>query len=116
MTKLNPEHDWLFNDGLARDRGCDLEALQKVYIKLHKVLENPLEGRTHEEVVAVIEALEATLQKLWGFEPDPNYHSYWHEVEGCSCPSMDNRDPLFRGRRIINMSCPFHGKGVDKAN
>lgn len=109
MKGVNEKHEWLFNDHLARERGCDLEELQETYIALRKVLENPLGDGTHADAVEVVEILENELQNLWGFEPDPKYHSYWHEVEGCTCGSMDSRDMFGTGLRAINLACPFHG-------
>lgn len=84
-------------------------AIKVVMVKLYGVLEEPSTcSKDMRVVVRVIEGLEFTLQMLWGFDRNSDYHRYWHRVKGCTCPSMDNNDPLYHGHRIITQGCPFH--------
>lgn len=80
--------------------------LELIYEKLSHVLAYPEE---YEDPVAYIEELELKLQELWNFPQDTRYHRYWKAIKGCECCWMDNEDPMYFGRRIINQSCPFHG-------
>lgn len=58
-----------------------------------------------------IEIMEFTLQKLWGFSQNDNYHSHWLRNKFCSCPKIDNRDSMYFGRGKIHMSnCKIHGE------
>ena len=52
---------------------------------------------------------ETELQSLWGFEQDPNKHTWWLKPSHCRCPKLDNTDPaFFGGGRIISSDCPIH--------
>lgn len=51
---------------------------------------------------------EYILQGIWGFPLDPNYHMFW-EMEGCTCPRMDNRDSWGTNYHYYNYDCPIHG-------
>jgi len=54
-----------------------------------------------------LEKTEKQLQKLWGFEYNPNYFNYWNSLTGCKCPIFDNYEN--KGiRRIINCKCAYH--------
>lgn len=57
----------------------------------------------------LITETEFTIQKLWKFQPDPNYHRMWFEDPKCSCPNMDNKDRLGTPYKIINEECKLHG-------
>lgn len=60
-----------------------------------------------------LENLEYNMQLLWGFKEDSNYHTWWLEPEQCTCPALDNKDPMFYGAgKIINGACPVHGKHI----
>ena len=52
---------------------------------------------------------EYSLQELWGFPKDPNYHKFW-EMAGCTCPKMDNEDAYPTGYYIRVGDCPLHGE------
>lgn len=58
-----------------------------------------------------IEQLEYEMQAYWHFPRDRDYHTWWLVVPKCNCPKMDNRDPMYFGRRIIVGSCPVHNLG-----
>ena len=51
---------------------------------------------------------EYVLQELWGFPLDPNFHMFW-EMEGCTCPNVDNRDTWGTPYHYYNYDCPIHG-------
>lgn len=94
MEKLDiPEHT----------RRC----LDDVYKQLTMVINRP---DLYEDPVQHVEALEYTMQILWGFTPDMRQHNYWYRIKGCTCPSMDNGELTGTGRRLISGDCPFHGK------
>lgn len=68
----------------------------------------------YNDPVQLIEDLEYSLQGLWKFSRNSNYHSHWIGIKGCTCPKMDNRDPLYFGRgKIFNFTCKWHGKGAE---
>lgn len=60
-----------------------------------------------------IEELEFRAQKYWGFKIDRNYHTWWLNVPGCSCPYFDNMDRTGTDQRIINQRCVIHGNRLE---
>ncbi len=68
---------------------------------------------THDRMVAklyanLLESLEYNMQRVWKFEQNQEYHSWWYKIPHCKCPKMDNADPLYSGRRIISGDCVIH--------
>lgn len=56
-----------------------------------------------------LEYTELQLQKEWGFEQDVNKHTWWLKPKSCTCPKLDNTDPVyFGGGKIISADCPLH--------
>ena len=82
------------------------ESLEFIYKEMTMVLTRP---ELYEDPVQHVEALEYSMQIMWGFSPSSDYHSYWNKIKGCTCPYMDNRDMIGTGRRCISGDCPFHG-------
>lgn len=92
-----------------------IEQLKALHIQLADILEKakdmPAFNLTYDEVRERVQEIEFALQEAWNFKPDANYHSHWKRIPGCSCPKMDNDDPVYFGRgKIINQVCPVHGK------
>lgn len=98
--KLNAE--LLKKQGVIEDEEY---GLLNAYAELKDILENP---ELYENPVQVIEELEFELQELWHFPQDKTYHRYWKYIKGCTCPRMDNEDPMYFGRRITVGDCPWH--------
>ena len=82
------------------------QVLIDTYKLLTMVLDRP---DLYEDPVQHVEALEYSMQIMWGFPPYKDYHSYWDKIKGCTCPQMDNRDMIGTGKRYVNGDCPFHG-------
>ena len=56
-----------------------------------------------------LQELEFEMQRVWKFEVNANYHTWWLEHAACTCPKMDNKDPMFYGAgKIISSDCPIH--------
>lgn len=57
-----------------------------------------------------LEELEFDMQEAWGFDKDSKMHTWWLKPKSCTCPKLDNADPVYYGKgKIINSSCPLHG-------
>lgn len=82
------------------------ECLRNVYSRMSGVLSRP---DMYDDPVEEVEALEYVMQYLWGFPLDKNLHSYWFQMEGCTCPEMDNEDVVGTPYRVYNGSCKWHG-------
>jgi hypothetical protein len=104
------------NPRLARRQGLSKESVDKI-IELHKKAYDILDAAktlekddTPKYYNEALKALEFNMQEVWGFSQDANYHTWWLNMPGCTCPQMDNRDPAYYGRgRIISGDCPIHG-------
>ncbi len=55
-----------------------------------------------------IEDIEHTMQGLWGFPRDSDFHVHWLRRAGCTCPKMDNHDLMGAPYRIVFEDCPHH--------
>ena len=62
----------------------------------------------------LLESLEYNMQRVWKFDQDRNYHSWWYRVPYCTCPKMDNGDPLYFGNRIFRHDCPVHNHIIEQ--
>lgn len=105
----------MINMKLAREKGLDQETITVIELTqnyLKALISNPhVFDMTPIEVVHKVEDLEIKLQKLWGFQINVLFHSYWFNMRWCRCPILDNRDDLGY-RQHINMDCPFHGSNI----
>jgi hypothetical protein len=110
----------MINMDLAMGRNLS-EITVKLIEQNHEAIEHMFKGIDqhvselgYKGVVDYIEIIEYRLQYLWGFPMDKNYHKYWFEVPGCTCPKLDNHDMIGSSRAVFNMTCPFHGIGDNK--
>ncbi|QDP60400.1 MAG: hypothetical protein GOVbin1096_28 [Prokaryotic dsDNA virus sp.] len=105
--------EFKFNVALAKSRGLtdeDMHGLNSVYKNLHQILARPsMLCDTPKQAVDIVRGLEYTMQLIWKFPLDKSYHSYWFELQGCTCPKMDNRDRMGTFFNIITDACPYHG-------
>jgi len=87
-----------------------LNAQEKETISsIHKVLADIKDfPERYENPVQLIEDLEFSLQGLWKFPRDANYHTHFLEIKDCTCGRLDNLDRLGYGR-VINGGCIWHG-------
>lgn len=96
------------NTQLADSRNLSQTTRQEitdVHRELDYLLNNP---HVVPDPVVAVENLEYQLQELWGFPQDCDCHSHWWRIKGCTCPSLDNKDRLGTGYRVIAGDCPWH--------
>lgn len=89
----------------------NLNTAEKMAIStLHNIFDDIKENpNRYDNPVQLIEDIEFTLQGLWRFPRDVNYHTHWLDIKGCTCPKMDNNDPMYYGAgKIIVSDCPWH--------
>ena len=112
MTILNQR--LIEKQGLTDEDVRHLEYLHKIRADLFDLCEriDPddslgiLDLRTY---AALLESLEFDMQRVWKFEQNADFHSWWYRIPHCKCPKMDNSDPIFHGRRIFTNMCKIHG-------
>lgn len=76
---------------------------------LHCVLQNAKDyPEDYADPVQFIEDAEHTLQGLWKFSRDSNFHTHWLHISGCRCPIMKNRE-AFGLPKIFHEECKWHG-------
>ena len=105
----------MINRELALERNLDNETIKRIEERqaFRKMLgelytSGKLGARIYREEWTTN---EYRLQDLWGFQRNSAYHRFW-EMEGCSCPKMDNEDG-YPFRFVKNSGCPIHGNDMD---
>ena len=100
------------NDTIARSRDLPentIIAIQAVMDKIAIIQHRSLYYfECYKDAVLALEALETTLQLLWGFPYDKNYQTYRFGFKDCSCPKLDNRDMVGSGQFIYDKGCVVH--------
>lgn len=123
MATINQISDYRgLNPYFARKQGIttqkEIDDLHAVHIKRRAIFElmkgldpdNTFDRKLLKKCDQMITLVDYELQRLWKFQPDKNYHTWWCEEPHCRCPKIDNRDPIYLGRgRIIRQDCPIHG-------
>lgn len=120
----NSDKEDIFNYAIERGFNGDLAVCQRVTKKqidelsrLHSLAEKTKSTdpentprRERQFLVGKLEVIENFMQDSWNFKRDSSRHTHWLYMKGCTCPKLDNNDPLVnKGCRIINKGCPWHG-------
>ena len=110
-------------ESLSKDAQSSIKTLHKIsqsIVDHLDVLASIKAGMTDADDISIIDRAiaganqqlsnaELQMQELWGFEQDPNKHTWWLKPKSCRCPKLDNTDPaFFGGGRIISGDCPIH--------
>ena len=97
------------NQKLADDKGLS-DITVGLINDLHKgaehVINNP---EKYDNPLLTLENIEYSLQKLWGFPLDKNYHHYSFKLKDCTCPKDDNMLMLGSGMFYKRTDCKYHG-------
>jgi len=104
----------MINKALLVQQNCweNLEAIKEMHfyrIALGDVMCDTRDSNSLKYYDSLYTGIEFTLQYLWGFPHDKNYHRFWDRPR-CKCPGMDNSDRYPTGYYVINHSCPLHWK------
>jgi len=110
------------NENLAKQQKVTKKQRKKLGV-LYKDLDNIMEVaslikdlkfpfKIRKAISKSIEKIEFKLQKNWNFKQDKNWHTYWFQIPGCTCPYHDNKERLGYGA-IISQDCPYHGKSLE---
>lgn len=83
-------------------------ALTALHRLMDEITENPRLDKY--EANQFIEDIEFTMQGLWGFTRDRDFHIHWLRLKGCTCPKLDNHDLMGAPYRITMADCPHHTK------
>lgn len=94
-----------------QDRIDDMtEAEHNALTALHRLMDEVVDKPRTEKYDPnqLIEDIEHTMQGLWGFTRDRDFHIHWLRRAGCTCPKMDNHDLMGAPYRIVAADCPHH--------
>lgn len=100
--------------GLTIPEVLELENLHELRERTFSEMER-LDPTNEKDLVTLkifaelIESLEYNMQRVWKFDQDKSKHTWWFRIPHCTCPKIDNSDPIYMNR-IINSDCPIHGK------
>ena len=102
------------NRELAKKQGLsedDIIAINTVHQRMEAFLKRPGMYANPKDCPDVVTAFETVLQALWYFPLDKKFHRYQFELNGCTCPCLDNAERVgYTETRIVNKNCPYHGK------
>lgn len=104
------------NERLAQSKGLSEETVRllvQTHIRLRRMfwIASRITHRDERKRIgAIVQKIEFKLQRLWGFKQDPNFHSWFFRIPGCTCPKMDNQERIGTGYFIRTLDCPFHGE------
>lgn len=89
-----------------------IEKLKKLHIQRHILFllaaKSQDDSTLLHNLASELETIEFDMQKAWKFEPNRNFHSWWNQIPGCSCPKIDNLDTYGTDLRYMNGNCPVH--------
>lgn len=105
-TILNP--DLLKKQKISKRTEKLLISSHDVKVAIFAAMEQTDDPATLKVLAKVETALEFHQQKLWGFEPNEDFH-YWWRVPKCRCPKLDNQERYGTPYRIVSGACPVHG-------
>lgn len=83
-------------------------ALSVIHHRMAEFLNNP--DRVDPELAqGIVTGFEYVLQAVWKFPLDNSYHRYGNNLNGCTCPQLDNLERVGRtNTRLVNPECKFH--------
>lgn len=85
-----------------------LPSEQEAVSALHNALQCAKDyPERYSNPVKFIEDTEFTLQGLWKFTRDADFHTHWLSIAGCTCPVAINFASV--GSKIVNTNCKWHG-------
>ena len=85
----------------------------RLVVEIIDIINDKWKGEDNSHVMMILnnilQNIEFELQEQWGFEKDPDYHTWWLKPKSCKCPKLDNTDIAYFGSgKIINLDCPVH--------
>lgn len=92
------------------DEIAEIKDLHRVRDALHTAISTAVAcGKTKlsYSIAQLLPDLELELQELWGFRKDINHYKFWN-VDGCSCPKIDNNRAHPFGPYVFSLNCPLH--------
>lgn len=112
IIKYKDEH-FILNETLLdrQDAWDNLDKIKKAHHKRIDLFEKAKNSSNYKELQQLpkdLEKIEFELQEAWKFPRDATKHTWWYKIPQCTCPKMDNADPIYAGRRIISGDCPVH--------
>lgn len=85
-------------------------ALSVIHHRLSQFLNNPTGYVDPELAQSIVTAFEYVLQAVWKFPLDNSYHRYGINLNGCTCPTLDNLERVgVTNTRLVDVYCKYHG-------
>jgi hypothetical protein len=108
----NGKEVMILNKALLDQQRCwenleEIKATHQEKYKLYDLINSTDDRSLLQSYEQKLRQLEYTLQSLWKFDLNGNFHRIW-EYPKCECPKLDNRDRYPHGH-IISEGCPLHG-------
>jgi hypothetical protein len=108
----------VLNMELAKSQGLtqdDVDALEVLHSQKDSIFQSAAIRRMYPDscvgfprrgIVLALEQIEFSMQRLWKFSEDRDYHTWWCKLPGCGCRSL-----VYCGEktRYIREDCEYHG-------
>ena len=117
----NGKVEMILNPNLVIEKGLTTPEIQKLkdlhLFRIHLFrLFNSYERPSRIQIEAfniILETLEFSMQKVWGFEQTKEKHSWWFQAPHCNCPIHENWIAWGKEKdRIVSNDCLIHKKEV----
>jgi hypothetical protein len=108
----------ILNNKLIERQKIDEKVVEKIKsihrkrIKLFNQIEKENDSEKLKLLAKKIDDIEYDLQDAWGFPRDNKFHSWWYRMPKCTCAKLDNQERLGCEFKVINESCPLHGRKI----
>jgi hypothetical protein len=79
----------------------------KIKLQIYEWIKEEDDNEILMEYASWVRDVEFTLQELWNFEKNVNFHRFW-DTPNCRCPKMDNNDHYPHGHYYISGDCALH--------
>ena len=89
--------------------------LKELYLSMFKIFEKLEKIISPQQTLLLskeLENIEYSMQEIFGFPQNRNYHRYWLEIPTCTCPKLDNQEYYGTEYRLIVEDCPIHGNRI----
>jgi hypothetical protein len=87
-----------------------LDLIKELHLQRHQ-FRDEMSQTTNVETIQfyydLLMEIESDLQRIWGFDRNPNYIKFWN-MPHCTCPRYDNEDNYPHGPYVYNLECIVH--------
>ena len=100
------------SDIVSEEKHKELKELYLSMFKIFEELEEIIQPQRTLLLTKKLEEIEYSMQEIFEFPQNRNFHRYWLKIPTCICPKLDNQDYYGTEYRLIVEDCPVHGNRI----